>query len=78
MAIGDGWLGGRSSEQEVGEIGDALAPIETVVPLARIARQVLGADAVEGAVEPGLYVAEQDMDDRQHGIGVFAAVLDDR
>src|SRR5207253_10590813 len=49
-----------------------------VVPLARIARQMLGADAVEGAVEPGLHVAEQDMDDGQHGIGVFAAVLDDR
>ena len=39
---------------------------------------MLGADAVEGAVEPGLHVAEQDMDDGQHGIGVFAAVLDDR
>src|SRR6516162_1320302 len=47
-------------------------------PLARIARQMLGADAVEGAVEPGLHIAEQDMDDGQHGIGVFAAVLDDR
>src|SRR5712691_1161423 len=45
---------------------------------ARVARQMLGADAMEGAVEPGLQVAEQDMDDRQHGIGVFAAVLDDR
>jgi hypothetical protein len=37
-----------------------------------------GADAVEGAVEPSLHVAEQDMDDGQHGIGVFTAVLDDR
>jgi len=33
---------------------------------------------VEGAVDPGLHVAEQDMDDGQHGIGVFAAMLDDR
>ena len=39
---------------------------------------MLGADAVEGAVEPSLHVVEQDMDDREHGIGVFAAVLDDR
>jgi hypothetical protein len=39
---------------------------------------MLGADAVEDAVEPGLHVAEQDMDDGQHSIGVFAAVLDDR
>ena len=52
--------------------------IEAVVPLSGVARQVFGADAVEGAVEPGLQVAEQDMDDRQHGIGVFTAVLDDR
>ena len=78
LAVGDGWPGGGSAEQEIGQIGDALAAIEAVVPLARIARQMLGADAVEGAVEPGLHIAEQDMDDGQHGIGVFAAVLDDR
>ena len=78
LAVCDGWPGGRSAEQEIGQIGDASAAIEAVVPLARIARQMLGADAVEGAVEPGLHVAEQDMDDGQHGIGVFAAVLDDR
>jgi hypothetical protein len=60
-------MGGRSAEQEIGQIGDASAAIEAVVPLARIARQMLGADAVEGAVEPGLHVAEQDMDDGQHG-----------
>jgi hypothetical protein len=46
-----------------GQIGDASAAIEAVVPLARIARQMLGASAVEGAVESGLHVAEQDMDD---------------
>jgi hypothetical protein len=39
---------------------------------------VLFADAVEGAVDPGLQIAEQDMDDGQHGVGVLAAVLDDR
>ena len=72
------WPGGGSPEQEVGEIGDAPAAVEAVVPLARVARQVLGADAVESAVEPSLHVAEQDVDDGQHGIGVFAAVLDDR
>ena len=78
LAVGDGCPGGGSSEQEIGQIGDASAAIEAVVPLARIARQMLGADAVEGAVEPSLHVVEQDMDDREHGIGVFAAVLDDR
>ena len=78
LAVGDGWSGGGSPEQEVGEIGDAPAAIEAVVPLARVARQVLGADTVKGAVEPSFHVAEQDVDDGQHGIGVFAAVLDDR
>src|ERR1700676_2839418 len=78
LSVGDGWPGGGSAEQEIGQIGDAPAAIEAVVTLARIARQMLGADAVEGAVEPGLHVAEQDMDDGQHGIGVCAAVLDDR
>jgi hypothetical protein len=72
-ALCDGWPVGRSAEQGIGQIGDAAAAIEAVVPLTRIARQMLGADAVEGAVEPGLHVAEQDMDDGQHGIGVFAA-----
>jgi hypothetical protein len=78
LAVSDGWPGGRSAEQEIGQIGDASAAIEAVVPLARIARQMLGADTMEGAVEPGFQVAEQDMDDGQRGIGVFAAVLDDR
>ena len=68
LAVGDGWSGGGSPEQEVGEIGDAPAAIEAVVPFARVARQVLGADAVKGAVEPSLHVAEQDVDDGQHGI----------
>ena len=49
----------RARGQEIGQIGDASAAIEAVVPLARIARQMLGADAVEGAVEPGLHVAER-------------------
>src|SRR5271163_1219907 len=78
LAVCDGWPGSGAPEQEVGQVGDVPAAIEAVVPLARIARQVLGADAVEGAVEPRLHVAEQDMDDGQHGIGVFPAALDDR
>ena len=78
LTVGDSRPGGGSAEQEIGQIGDASAAVEAVVPLARIARQMLGADAVESAVEPSLHVAEQDMDDGQHGIGVFTAVLDDR
>jgi hypothetical protein len=78
LAVGDGWPGGRSAEQEIGQIGDASAAIEAVVPLARIARQMLGADAVVGAGEPGFDVAEQGMDDREEFRGVSAVVLDDR
>jgi hypothetical protein len=59
---------------EVAQIGDAPATVEAVVPFAGVARQVLAADAMEGAVDPDLHVAEQDMDDGQHGVGVFAAV----
>jgi hypothetical protein len=59
LAVGNGWAGGRAAEQEAGEIGDAAAAIEAVVPLARVAWQMLGADAVEGAVEPALHVAEE-------------------
>jgi hypothetical protein len=29
LAVGDGWPGGRSAEQEIGQIGDASAAIET-------------------------------------------------
>ena len=41
LAVGDGWPGGGAAEQEIGQIGDASAVIEAVVPLARIARQML-------------------------------------
>jgi hypothetical protein len=62
LAIGDGREGSGAAEQEAGEIGDAEGAIEAVIPLASVARQMLGADAVEGAVGPTLQVAEQDMD----------------
>jgi hypothetical protein len=43
-------------------------------PFPKITRQVLGADAVMGADEPGFDVAEQGMDDREElaSIGAFA------
>ena len=68
-------MGCGAPKQKAGEVADPVAAIEAIVPLAGVARQVLLADAVEGAVEPGLKVAEQDMDDGQHGIDVLAAVL---
>ena len=63
LAVRNGWAGGGAAEQEASEIGDAVAAIEAVIPLAGVAWQVFFADPVEGAVEPGLQVAEQDMDD---------------
>ena len=47
LSVGDGGTGGGAAEQEAGEIGDAAAAIEAVIPLARVARQMLGADPVE-------------------------------
>jgi hypothetical protein len=78
LLVGNGRAGCGAPKQKAGEVADAAAAIEAVIPLAGVARQVLLADAVEGAVEPGLQVAERDMDDGQHGVGVLAAVLDDR
>jgi hypothetical protein len=43
-----------------------------------MARQVLGADAVMGADQPGFDVAEQGMDDREERAGIGAFVLDYR
>ena len=47
-------------------------------PFPEIARQVLGADAVMGADEPGFDVAEQGVDDREELAGIGAVVLDHR
>src|SRR6516164_11248706 len=55
-----------------------MAAVEPVGPFPKIARQVLGADAVMGADEPGFDVAEQGMDDREERAGIGAFVLDHR
>jgi len=55
-----------------------VASVEAVGPFPQIARQVLGADPVMSADEPGFDVAEQGMDDREEGAGIGARVLDDR
>jgi len=39
---------------------------------------MLGADAVMGADQPGLHVAEDGMDDREELGGIGAGALDDR
>ena len=60
--------------QPVGQV----AAIEPVGPLSQVAREMLGADPMMGADQPGFDVAEQRVDDREELAGVGAVVLDDR
>jgi hypothetical protein len=55
-----------------------VAAIEPVGLLAQIAREVLGADAVMGADQPGFDTAEPRVDDREEFAGICAVVLDYR
>src|ERR1700694_436487 len=74
LIVGDGGaFDGAPDEVAVQPVGQ-VATIEPVGPFPKIARQVLGADAVMSADEPGFDVAEQGMDDREElaGIGSFA------
>ena len=74
LIVGDsGALDGASNEVAVQPAGQ-VAAIEPVGPFPKIARKVLGADAVMSTDEPGFDVAEQGMDDREEcaGIGCFA------
>ena len=78
MVVSDGGaFDGAPDEVAVQTVGQ-VAAIEPLGPFPQIARQVLGADAVMGAEEPGFDVAEQGMDDREEGVGIGGLVLDDR
>jgi hypothetical protein len=76
LIVGDGGaFDGAPDEIAVQTIGQ-VAAIEPVGPFPQVAREVLGADTVMGADEPGFDVAEQRMDDREELAGVGAFVLD--
>jgi hypothetical protein len=78
LVVGDGGaFDGAADEVAVQTIGQ-VAAIEPVGPFPEITRQVLGADAVMGADEPGFDVAEQGVDDREELAGIGAVVLDHR
>ncbi len=65
LVVGDGGaFDGAADQKPVQPVGQ-VAAIEAVGPFAQIARQVLGADAMVGADEPGFDLAEQGMDDRK-------------
>ena len=78
LIVGDGGaFDGAPNEVAVQPIGQ-IAAVEPVGPFPKIARQVLGADAVMSADEPGFDVAEQGMDDREELTGIGAVVLHHR
>src|SRR5215469_4850694 len=52
-----------------------VAAIEPVGPFPQVAREVLGADPMMGADQPGFDVAEQRVDDREEFAGIGAVAL---
>ncbi len=54
LAVCDGPAVDRSAQHEVGQLGDPAAAVEAVGPLRGVPRQVLGADPMEGTVQPRL------------------------
>src|SRR3984893_18335301 len=76
LIVGDGGaFDGAPNEVAVQPVGQ-VAAIEPIGPLPQVAREVLGADTVMGADEPGFDVAEQCMDDWEERASVGAFVLD--
>jgi hypothetical protein len=64
LVVGDGSAFDGAADQVTVQTIGQIAAIEPVGPFPEIPRQVLGADAVMGADEPGFDVAEQGVDDR--------------
>ena len=78
LVVGDGGaLNGAPDQVTIQTIGQ-VAAIEPVGPLPQVAREMLGADPMMGADQPGFDVAEQRVDDREELAGIGAVVLDDR
>ena len=78
LIIGDGGAFDGAPNEVAVQPARQVAAVEPVGPFRQIARQVLGADAVMGADEPGFDVAEQDMDDREELGGIGALILHHR
>src|SRR5438045_2741092 len=75
MVLSDGGAFDSAPDQVAVQAVGQVAAIEPVGPFPQIARQVLGADAVMGADEPGFDVAEEGMDDWEEGAGIGGFVL---
>ena len=78
LVVGDGGALDSAPDQIAIQTVGQVAAIEPVGPLPQIAREMLGADPMMGADQPGFDVAEQRVDDREELAGIGAVVLDDR
>jgi hypothetical protein len=64
LVIGNGGALDRAPDQIAIQTIGQVAAIEPVGPLPQVAREMLGADPMMGADQPGFDVAEQRVDDR--------------
>ena len=78
LVVGDGGAFDSAPDQIAVQTIGQVAAIEPVGPLAQVAREMLGADPMMGADQPGFDVAEQGVDDREEFAGIGAVVLDHR
>src|ERR1700720_2241096 len=78
LVVGDGGALDRAADQIAIQTIGQVAAIEPVGPLPQVAREMLGADPMMGADQPGFDVAEQRVDDREELAGIGAVVLDHR
>ena len=78
LVVGNGGALDSAPDQIAIQTVGQVAAIEPVGPLPQVAREVLGADPMMGADEPGFDVAEQGVDDREEFAGIGAVVLDHR
>jgi hypothetical protein len=58
LVVGDGGALDSAADQKVIQTGGQVAAIESAGPLPQVAREVLGADPMMGADQPGFEVAE--------------------
>src|SRR6516162_5883831 len=78
LVVGDGGALDSAPDQIAVQTVGQVAAIEPVGPLPQVARQMLGADPMMGADQPGFDVAEQRVDDREEFGGIGAVALDHR
>ena len=78
LVIGDGGAFDGAADQTGRKAVGQVAAIEAIGPFPKVARQVLGANAVVSTDQPRLDIAEDGMDDREELGSVGAGILDHR